>query len=324
MALRAPLFSVVIATYNRRALVVRAVASVLAQTFPDYELIVVDDGSDDGTADVLRGYGDRVRVIRQSNQGPGAARNRGIAAAEGKYIAFLDSDDLWYPWTLESYASAITRESPAVLSGAAVCFGPDQEVPQAEHAPVHYDCVSNYLMVDQGTAVLGSGTIVVAADLLRQIGGFSGEISVAEDTDLLIRTSIREPFILFRSPAMIACCRGSMDSVQTLDKHFVGVRYLIEKETMGLYAGGGRLRRARRHLLAQMARNCSFRCLRAGRLQWAWWLYARTLRWQARDARIRYLAGFPLMAAWRVLGARGGMSRPEIPADQGRQAESRE
>jgi glycosyltransferase involved in cell wall biosynthesis len=94
------LFSVIIPTYNRAALLCTALDSVFAQTFTDYEVIVVDDGSTDGTAAMVASYGGRVRYFQQQNKGPGAARNLGAQHATGEYLAFLDSDDLWFPWTL--------------------------------------------------------------------------------------------------------------------------------------------------------------------------------------------------------------------------------
>jgi glycosyltransferase involved in cell wall biosynthesis len=96
-----PTVSVIIPTFNRAALVMRAVESVLAQTLPPDEVIVIDDGSSDDTRDTLARFGNRIRYIFQENQGVSAARNRGIEAATGSYIAFLDSDDEWLPHKLE-------------------------------------------------------------------------------------------------------------------------------------------------------------------------------------------------------------------------------
>jgi cellulose synthase/poly-beta-1,6-N-acetylglucosamine synthase-like glycosyltransferase len=95
-----PLFSIVIPTFNRERLIAATLESVLAQTEGDFEVIVVDDGSTDGTEAALAPWRDRLTFVRQPNQGPGPARNLGAARAKGEYIAFLDSDDLWFPWTL--------------------------------------------------------------------------------------------------------------------------------------------------------------------------------------------------------------------------------
>lgn len=99
--------SVLIPTYNRRDYVVSAIESVLAQDFTDHELIVVDDGSTDDTADLLRPYASAIRLIRTANQGPALARNVGMQAARGDYIAFLDSDDLYYPYKLGLQAALL-------------------------------------------------------------------------------------------------------------------------------------------------------------------------------------------------------------------------
>ena len=103
------LVSVVIPTYNRSAICRAAVESVLAQTYPNVEVIVVDDGSTDDTRDAIARVNSRVQVIWQHNAGVSAARNTGMAAARGEYIAFLDSDDRWLPWKLEAQMAVLRR-----------------------------------------------------------------------------------------------------------------------------------------------------------------------------------------------------------------------
>src|SRR5574337_356453 len=92
-----PTVSVVVPAYNAAAFLRRAIDSVLGQTAVDLELLVVDDGSTDATLQLLAGYGERLRAISQVNAGPAGARNRGLALARGRYIAFLDADDWWLP-----------------------------------------------------------------------------------------------------------------------------------------------------------------------------------------------------------------------------------
>ena len=104
-----PLFSVVIPTYNRERYIARAIRSVLNQTCDDYELIVVDDGSTDRTRRIVRGFGRQVRYIRQPNRGPSEARNAGIRAAKGQFVAFLDSDDRFLPTKLEENKAFLER-----------------------------------------------------------------------------------------------------------------------------------------------------------------------------------------------------------------------
>src|SRR5262249_51175789 len=120
---RTVLFSVIIPTYNRRKLLQETLDSVWAQSFTDFEVIVVDDGSTDGTEDVLKPQQDRLKLIVNEHLGPGAARNAGARVAKGQYLAFLDSDDLWFPWTLSTFAELIAKQSnPAILSAKLIPF----------------------------------------------------------------------------------------------------------------------------------------------------------------------------------------------------------
>ncbi len=105
------LVSVIIPTYNRVKTIERAVNSVLAQTWTEQEVIVVDDGSTDQTGEILKVYGDKIRVIRQQNGGVSAARNAGIKAATGEIISFLDSDDEWLPSKTERQGEICTSSA---------------------------------------------------------------------------------------------------------------------------------------------------------------------------------------------------------------------
>ncbi|MBP8271434.1 MAG: glycosyltransferase family 2 protein [Sphaerotilus sp.] len=112
MGISVPEVSIILPTYNRVDVIGRAIASIIRQTFSDWELLVVDDGSTDGTANRLRGLDSRIRFIDQNNQGVAAARNTGIAAAMGRYIAFMDSDDEWRPEFL-ALTTAFLHAHPA-------------------------------------------------------------------------------------------------------------------------------------------------------------------------------------------------------------------
>ena len=154
----APSISVVIPCYNAAAFLRATIESILGQTQPVLEVIVVDDGSTDDSANIAESFGPPVRVIRQPNQGESAARNRGIEAAGGEWVAFLDADDLWLPTKIELQAEAI-RSAPAdvvCVTGDFLLFGEGQEerlcsLPARYDAPhplremlvgftVHIDC----------------------------------------------------------------------------------------------------------------------------------------------------------------------------------------
>jgi GT2 family glycosyltransferase len=110
------LVSVVIPTFNRGSLVGRAIESALAQTYQDIEVIVVDDGSTDETHDVVASYRDRVRYVYQTNAGVSAARNAALRKASGEFVAFLDSDDVWKSWRIESQVAALAQHPEVGLA----------------------------------------------------------------------------------------------------------------------------------------------------------------------------------------------------------------
>ena len=119
-SLSGPLVSVILPVYNRAGWVARAVESVLAQTHRPVELLVVDDGSTDDTRRVIEGFGSRLRLLEQSHAGAEAARNLGLAHARGEFVAFIDSDDVWYEDRLSRQLPLFKREEVGLVFGNAV------------------------------------------------------------------------------------------------------------------------------------------------------------------------------------------------------------
>ncbi len=133
------LVSVIIPTYNRGYFISKTIDSVLAQTYRPIEIIVVDDGSDDDTREVVGKFGAQVRYVYQQNAGLASARNTGLAAAEGEYIAFQDSDDIWLPWKLEAQVE-LMRHVPdlALVWTDMTAVDPDGEIVREKHLSKMY------------------------------------------------------------------------------------------------------------------------------------------------------------------------------------------
>jgi glycosyltransferase involved in cell wall biosynthesis len=129
-ALSRPLVSVVLPVYNRAGWVARAIDSVLAQTYRRLELLVIDDGSTDGTLQVLESYGSRITVLRQSHAGAETARNLGLEHARGEFIAFIDSDDVWYAERLSSQLPLFDRAEVGLVFGNAALVDYRQKPPR--------------------------------------------------------------------------------------------------------------------------------------------------------------------------------------------------
>lgn len=187
-----PAVSVVIATFDRLPLLMEAVDSVRAQTFSDWELIVVDDGSADGSADAVEALGDaRIRVLRLPHTGDvSAVRNAGVAAARGEWVAFLDSDDLWGPHKLAIQLEA-TREAGARWSYTDIRLVDDGGEPIPLHAG-RFRAVSGMilreLLANETAATFP--TLLVSRALLDEVGGFDGGAG-REDYDLVLRIAAR-------------------------------------------------------------------------------------------------------------------------------------
>ena len=189
-----PLVSVVIPTYNNAALASEAVESVLAQSYKPVEIFVVDDGSTDETRSALERYAKRVNLILQEHKGPGAARNQGILHSTGEYIAFLDSDDIWYPRKLEVCIAALEQEHAygAVYHDYLIV---DTER-HKRYAIPHYE-ISGWIARDLFVENLGfhTSTVVARRSCFDRIGLFDEELIRAQDWDMWLRVAEEYPVL---------------------------------------------------------------------------------------------------------------------------------
>jgi glycosyltransferase involved in cell wall biosynthesis len=186
----APIVSVVMPVYNSEAYLADAVGSILAQTFTDWELICVDDGSRDGSLEVLRRYeraDPRVRVITRPNTGVTRARNDGIAVARGRYIAAMDSDDVALPERLRSQVDYMECHPECVCVGTAVrIVGPDLMPIYDEPKPLDHETIDQLTLAGCGAAIL-QPVATFRAEAVRQIGGYRDECFTHEESDLYLR-----------------------------------------------------------------------------------------------------------------------------------------
>jgi glycosyltransferase involved in cell wall biosynthesis len=228
-----PLVSAIIPTYNRRHDIVHAVWSVLTQTYPAtrIEIIIVDDGGTDDTSEVLTWcLGDRVRILRKPNGGVASARNHGLAAARGEYLAFLDSDDEWLPTKIEKQVEFLASRprfgmvltDVEEIDEARVAFGTYRRRPHIKE--------DGFVL----RWVLRSPALVPPSALLRravyeEVGGFDESLPTAEDLDFHLRVARRWPIGVIEESLTRA--RRSAKGLSTLarsyeDQFFVVQRFL--------------------------------------------------------------------------------------------------
>jgi glycosyltransferase involved in cell wall biosynthesis len=202
-----PTVSIIIPTYNRAYCIKDAIDSVLGQTFQDYELIIVDDGSTDGTHEVVEAYDDRVRLIRQVNDGASAARNAGIRAAKGEWVAFLDSDDTWESEKLRVQMDDL-RVHPRVVAhmvDANIVISDHEYVSLFELRGMRSDFERCPLrerpLLDVLKTQFFTSTWMLHRRVIQAVGHFNPAIKIFEDIDLLTRIAMEGPFI-------VNCYRG--------------------------------------------------------------------------------------------------------------------
>lgn len=208
----APQVSVVIPAYNAAQYVADAVDSVLRQSMRDFELIVVDDGSTDGTSSVLARFNRQLRTVFQENRGVSAARNRGIAESRGKYVAFLDADDVWATTKLERQLHALAQSTGTRACYTAHLLVDEQRVPLRVHPSRRASTAIDDLLVF-GNVIGSPSSVMCDAELLRQIGGFDEAFSLCADWELWLRVAAHTDFLYVDEPLVEYRVRsGSMSS----------------------------------------------------------------------------------------------------------------
>lgn len=292
------LFSVVIPTYNRAALLAEALDSVFAQRFTDFEVVVADDGSTDGTAALLRSYGERLRIVRQANLGPGAARNLAAKVARGRYLAFLDSDDRWFPWTLDVYASVVIGASqpPAFIAGKPAPFVRPDDLESVAEDSVAIGSFADYYASGDQWRWYSASSFVIRADAFTAIEGFAPVRINGEDADLAMRLGTAGPFVQVTAPATFGYRDHAASLVSETHRTLDGVWYALRMEQQNKYPGGPARARERRTILSRQFRPVILACVNEGQRVDAWKLYLSTLSWHLSLGRLRFLLGFPIQA----------------------------
>jgi GT2 family glycosyltransferase len=195
------LVSVIIPTFDRRSMVGDAVESVLKQSHSRYELIVVDDGSQDGTVERLQRYGSRITVLSQPHRGVAAARNSGVRWSGGKYLAFLDSDDLWHPSKLETQIAFMEWNS-----GIQICQTEEIWVRNGVRVNPkkrHHKPSGDIFRASLDLCLVSPSAVMMTRELFMRLGGFDETFDVCEDYDLWLRIAVDTPVLLIPEPLVV-------------------------------------------------------------------------------------------------------------------------
>ncbi|HVN28780.1 MAG TPA: glycosyltransferase family A protein [Candidatus Binataceae bacterium] len=194
-----PEVSVIIPTYNRRAMVREAVTSVLSQRDANFELIVVDDGSTDGTSDMLAEL-EGISLVRIEHRGVASARNHGVALANAPLIAFLDSDDLWAPDKLRRQLAFMREHRECMISQTQEIWIRDGR--RVNPGLRHRKRAGDIFLDSLRTCLISPSAVMMRSELFRSLGGFDEDLLAAEDYDLWLRILVEHKVGLLEEPLM--------------------------------------------------------------------------------------------------------------------------
>ena len=266
--------SVVIPVYNGERTIREAISSVLRQTFQDFELIVIDDGSQDSTVDILASIHDsRLRYFSYPNAGPSASRNRGFVQACGEYISFLDADDLWTPDKLEAQLIALREKPEAAVSYSWTDFIDEAGKPLGYG--IHHTA-NGYIFPDLlERFFIGSGSnALIRSAVFDQVGGFDESVVPAEDWDIFLRLAARYLFIAVPKAQILYRVVEDSLSGNVLRQERAMVK-MIERAYS--HEPGKSFQHLRKYTYANMYRFLSDRALKSERSRQNWFHSARFL-----------------------------------------------
>jgi glycosyltransferase involved in cell wall biosynthesis len=193
-----PFFSVIIPLFNKEKFIEATLKSVLNQSFIDFEILIIDDGSTDNSAPIIKGFDDaRIRYFYKENSGVSSARNDGIEKAQSNYISFIDADDYWYPDFLEEMFKTIQNYPQEKVFSAAIEIETSKKVIPASYSIVKtsdYEIV-NYFTASSKETVICTSCAVFHKNIFEEIGTFDIEVKSGQDTDMWIRIGMNYPVV---------------------------------------------------------------------------------------------------------------------------------
>jgi glycosyltransferase involved in cell wall biosynthesis len=246
-----PFISIIVAAYNAGGFIEETLISLLNQTFHNYEIIVVDDGSTDDTQEKMNRYADRIVIIRQSNQGQEFAMNTGIKRAQGEYVVSFDADDILFPHALEIYARIIEKfNRPPLILAKMNYFGTNTPIKQHGWDSKTVRCTESSCFFKKRDPIgISNSNIVARRNVLAKVNGYQLN-SFYNDRCLLFRLGIESPFLTIDYPITVAHREHDASISKKLNLLVHGAVVICSSERCELYPGGRAMRMDRRGLIA--------------------------------------------------------------------------
>ncbi len=238
--LESPFFSIVIPLYNKEKYIKATLESVLKQTYSNFEVVIINDGSTDSSCDyVLTIKDSRIRIVHQNNKGVSTARNNGIKKSKGKYIVLLDADDLWLPNHLQDFKNAIKKYPLEFVFGNNYKY----KLKENSYKPTYISnlpegedivLVKNYFKCSLPSTLICASSVCIQKDILKDDLVFNEELTSGEDTDLWIRLGLKYPFVFNKNIGAIYNKEvlGSLSSQNNINSLFKFTQnYIVEEKS---------------------------------------------------------------------------------------------
>ncbi len=315
-----PRVSVIIPAYNAAATIAATIESVLGQTFRDFEIIAVDDGSTDRTLEILRGFGSRIRILEQHNEGPAAARNAGARFSSGEYLAFLDADDVWRPAMMERAVAELEADPAAVLVyfNAVLADSDGRELGTTlvgkgyGHAPSLHELLTHLWPIMPSAAV-------VRRSAYERCGGYRDELKGAsfrfEDVDFWIRMREQGPFVYVAEPLVVWRFAWFPAKLKKLPDYSKAL-HIFERHLQEYYGVSARpLVEARMRAPRSILATIGLKALREGDRARARAAFARAIRVDPRRIKnyLRWARTYLPFPIARLLSGGGGRAASSLP-----------
>ena len=257
--------SIIIPTYNREYCLQKAINSVLAQTYPHFELIVVDDGSIDNTENLVKNYNADIVYIQQKNRGPAAARNRGVQAARYELMAFLDSDDRFAENKLEVQVRTMQEKQAYLISHTQEIWYRNGRIlnQKIRHKKNSGDIFNQSLEL----CAVGMSTVMMHREIFERYGLFDEDFPCCEDYEYWLRVSAEQKFLLIDQPLTLKD-GGRDDQISSLYR--MGMDRFRIQAIIKMMASGGLTAEQKESAMAELQRKCTIYgrgCIKHGRIE---------------------------------------------------------
>ncbi|MBC6491025.1 glycosyltransferase family 2 protein [Flavihumibacter stibioxidans] len=287
-----PFFSIIIPAFNSGKTISHTLESIEKQTFRDFEVIVVDDGSTDNTRQKVEKFG-FVNYLWRINAGPGAARNFGARISKGRYLVFVDADDILLPWALSLYFQIISKVGEVSLfGGQVIAFSNQEHLKDLNEENRDIRVYSNYFEASKNGIFVGAGMLGIESGVFSQTGGFNEKEFVAEDIDLTYRIGNLPGFFFVNRPYII----GYREVADSLSRNplrvYKGLRFVYAQVSEKKYPDDSYSRNSLAFILAQHSRSNSLALKKQGYYKEAFWLYKRNMLTNLRYLKFKYIIGF--------------------------------